>query len=135
MHNVHVLNVMKLLLLIKFSYQFHFMQSNQMDQLDTVVSDVVDQVVVPCDSTDCVTHNPGVEDVVYTTSPERSSWTFFNYKVSRSFAVFITQVLVAMFLIAFSCVNLFISQTCEDKSIYIALLSSSVGYFLPNPKL
>lgn len=111
------------------------MQSNQMDQLATVVSDVVDQVVVPCDSTDCVTHNPGVEDVVYTTSPERSSWTFFNYKVSRSFAVFITQVLVAMFLIAFSCVNLFISQTCEDKSIYIALLSSSVGYFLPNPKL
>ena len=28
-----------------------------------------------------------------------------------------------------------LSESCEEKSIWIALLSSLVGYILPNPKL
>ena len=66
---------------------------------------------------------------------ERKSWSCFDHEISRSFAVFITQVSVAMFIIIFSCVNLYLSKRCEESTIWIAVLSSAVGYFLPNPQI
>jgi hypothetical protein len=81
--------------------------------------------------------NGGLNHIVFdpNNNQERRSWKFFNYTVSRSLAVFVTQVLVAFFMIVFSCVNIYLSKRCEDSTIWIAILSSAVGYFLPNPKL
>ena len=66
---------------------------------------------------------------------ERRSWKFCNFTLSRSFAVFISQVVVALFIVVFSCVNIFLSKQCEDSTIWIAILSSVIGYFVPNPKI
>jgi hypothetical protein len=70
-----------------------------------------------------------------TNNEERGSWKCLKYTISRSLAVFLSQVIVALFMIVFSCVNIYLSKRCEDSTIWIAILSSAVGYFLPNPKL
>ena len=66
---------------------------------------------------------------------ERRSWKFCNYSVPRSEVVFICQVSIIFFMIVFACINLYLSKKCEDTTIWVAILSSAVGYILPNPKL
>ena len=66
---------------------------------------------------------------------ERRSWKFCTYSVPRSEVVFICQVSIIFFMIIFSCINLYVSKKCEDTTIWVAILSSAVGYILPNPKL
>ena len=66
---------------------------------------------------------------------EKRSWKFCDRHISRSLVVFLTQVIIGAFMIVFSCVNIFVSTRCEDTTIWIAVLSSAVGYFLPNPRI
>ena len=66
---------------------------------------------------------------------EKRSWKFCDRSISRSLMVFLTQVMIAAFMIVFSCVNILLSERCEETTIWVAVLSSAVGYFLPNPKL
>ena len=78
----------------------------------------------------------GISTIVFDANDEeRRSWKLCDRRYSRSFVVFLSQVFVATFLIVFSCMNLFLSKKCEDTTIWIAVLSSAVGYFIPNPKL
>ena len=44
------------------------------------------------------------------------------------------SIIILMIILCFSMLYL-LSESCEEKSIWIALLSSLVGYILPNPKL
>ncbi len=77
-----------------------------------------------------------INEIVYDRNDvERRSWNICNTRLSRSFTVFACQVFVALFMIVFSCIKLYVSDSCEENQIFIALLSSAVGYFLPNPKL
>ena len=59
-----------------------------------------------------------------------------NSTVPRSEVTIFVQVsiIVLMIILCFSLLFL-LSESCEEKSIWIALLSSLVGYILPNPKL
>lgn len=68
---------------------------------------------------------------------ERRSWKFCNkITLPRSEVVFFTQMVAVMLIIVISSVKLgFYSNKCEDKNIWIILLSSTVGYILPNPHL
>ena len=66
---------------------------------------------------------------------ERRSWKFSDRSIPRSEVVFLCQITVAVCMILISCINLFFSEHCEDKTIWVAILSSAVGYVLPNPKL
>ena len=84
------------------------------------------------DKTDAPTLNNLVFDE---NNQERRSWKFCDFTLSRSFAVFLSQVAVALFIVVFSCINIFLSDRCEDSTIWIAILSSVLGYFVPNPKL
>ena len=52
----------------------------------------------------------------------------------RSYFFFQESIIVLMIILCFS-VFFILSKSCEEKSIWIALLSSLVGYILPNPKL
>ena len=59
-----------------------------------------------------------------------------NTVVPRSEIIFFVQVSIIVLMISLCFAMLFlISESCEEKSIWIALLSSLVGYILPNPKL
>jgi len=66
---------------------------------------------------------------------ERRPWQFCDHTLSRSLAVFISQVTVALFLILFSCVKIHLKKEGEDASLWVAALGVAVGYFFPNPKL
>ena len=68
---------------------------------------------------------------------ERPPWRCCsNSTVPSSEVIFFVQVsiIVLMIILCFSMLFL-LSESCEEKSIWIALLLSLVGYILPNPKL
>jgi hypothetical protein len=66
---------------------------------------------------------------------ERRSWVFFGKRIPRSQVLFSVQVLVVLIVVCVSVVNLTLSTKCEEIAPWIALLSSSIGYMLPSPKL
>ena len=80
----------------------------------------------------------GISNLVFdVNNKERPPWRCCsNSTVPRSEVIFFVQVsiIVLMIILCFSMLFL-LSESCEEKSIWIALLSSLVGYTLPNPKL
>ena len=63
-------------------------------------------------------------------------WPVFGHKLPKSQIVYFTQVIILYTVIITSIVNLTILKT-DDASgkLWTALLSSSIGYILPNPSL
>ena len=68
---------------------------------------------------------------------ERTTWRCCsNTVVPRSEITFFVQVSTLVLMTYLCLAMLFlISEGCEEKSIWIALLSCLVDYSLPNPKL
>ena len=67
---------------------------------------------------------------------ERRSWKFFNSRLPRSEVVYFTQILIIFFLIVVSLTKLVFSQLdCKESTFWFSLLSCTIGYALPNPKL
>ena len=67
---------------------------------------------------------------------ERRSWKFFNSRLPRSEVVYFTQISIILFLNLVSLTKLVFSQLdCEESTFWFSLLSCTVGYALPNPKL
>jgi len=66
-------------------------------------------------------------------SSDREVWNVFGYSIPKLEVVYISQV-IALYLLIFTClINLSIRN---DKSeLWCSLLSSSIGYLLPNPSL
>jgi hypothetical protein len=66
---------------------------------------------------------------------ERRSWVFFGQKIARSQIVFLVQVSLVTIIAIVSIINLTLSNNCQDTTIWVAILSSSLGYMLPAPSL
>ena len=66
---------------------------------------------------------------------ERSSWKLFGHEVSRSMSVFMFQCLIVFIIVICSMTQIMLATTCEETTVWVAILSSSVGYVLPAPKL
>lgn len=68
---------------------------------------------------------------------ERRSWRFcFSTRLPRSEVVYFSQMFFILFLMLMCLYKLlFIEVRCEEMSFWVSLLSSLVGYILPNPKL
>ena len=67
---------------------------------------------------------------------ERRSWKFCNSRLPRSEVVYFTQIVIRLFLIGVSLIKLvFFHLGCEESTFWFSLLSCTVGYALPNPKL
>lgn len=60
-------------------------------------------------------------------------WCIWGQKVPKSQIVFFSQVILVYIVVITSIVNL--SLQTDDKKIWIILLSSCLGYLLPNPTL
>ena len=67
------------------------------------------------------------------TSPVSSKWDIFGRTMPRSEIVFFCQVILIYIVVVVSVVNLTIDTS--DNKLWIALLSSAIGYILPNPSL
>lgn len=68
---------------------------------------------------------------------ERRSWKFCNKtSVPRSEVVFFTQIFFIFIFIILCAVKLTLFElSCEESTIWISILSSTVGYILPNPRI
>ena len=89
-------------------------------------------------SVDQTDGNNGIEQFVFDAeNQERRSWKFCNsISLPRSEVVFFTQVLIIFLLMTLCSVKLlFYDLECEEMSIWVAILSSTVWYILPNPQL
>lgn len=62
-----------------------------------------------------------------------SQWHVLGRKVPRSEIVFFSQMLLIYIVVTTAIYNL--STGRGDSNLWTALLSSSLGYILPNPKL
>jgi hypothetical protein len=62
-----------------------------------------------------------------------SRWHVFGKTLPRSEIVFFVQVILVYIVVIVSIVNLTIGSA--DDKLWIALLSSSIGYILPSPNL
>jgi len=62
-----------------------------------------------------------------------TKWDFFGRVLPRAEIVFFVQVIMVYVVVIVSIVNLTIGRT--DEKLWIALLSSGIGYILPNPSL
>ena len=66
---------------------------------------------------------------------ERKAWKFFVRTCNRSLLLFICQFLVIVLIIACAIVQIYLSTTYEETTVWAAMLSRSVGNILPSPKL
>ena len=79
----------------------------------------------------------GITDLVFDAEhQERRSWRFCNSRLPQSEVVYFTQIVVIIFLMTVSLAKLvFFSLHCEESTFWFSLLSCTVGYAHPNPKL
>ena len=79
----------------------------------------------------------GVTNLVFDEgNKERPPWRCCsNTVVPRSEVIFFVQVGIIVLISPCFAMLFLISESSEEKSIWIALLLSLVGYILPNPKL
>ena len=61
------------------------------------------------------------------------AWHLFGTECPKAEIVFLCQIIVLYTVIVVSIYNLTIGQT--DSTLWTALLSSSLGYLLPNPSM
>ena len=67
---------------------------------------------------------------------ERRSWKLCNSRLPRSEVVYFTQIIIILFPIGVSLIKLvFFRLDCEESTFWFSLLSCTVGYALPGPKL
>ena len=67
---------------------------------------------------------------------ERQSWRFCNSRLPPSEVVYFRQIIITIFLKTVSLAKLVLfSVDCEESTFWFSLLSCTVGYAPPNPKL
>ena len=82
--------------------------------------------------TDCLKH---ASDFIFdNNNQERPPWKICGRTCSRTAFLSIFQCLVELVLLLFSIINPNLARTCDKRTVWIAILSSAVGYILPNPR-
>ena len=66
---------------------------------------------------------------------ERKSWKLFGRTCNRFLLVFLCQFFVIVLMLVCALVRIMLSTICEETTFCAAILSSTVGYILPSPKL
>lgn len=66
-------------------------------------------------------------------SSRQTVWRMFGQELPREEIVFFCQMIIIIIVVSASVYNLSFSK--EDTTLWTALLSSSLGYALPNPSL
>ena len=72
---------------------------------------------------------------VFDENHEPKSWKVLGRTCNRSLLVFMCQLFVIVLILACAIVRIMLSTTCEETTVWVAFLSSTVGYILLSPKL
>lgn len=94
-----------------------------------------EQTVVACDNLEVDCPDSGAHEIVFKSGgEEREPWFIFGHSLSRSIVLFFTQVILVFFIDIFCVVRLSLTISCEERSLYFTVLSSSLTYFVPSPE-
>ena len=66
---------------------------------------------------------------------ERQSWKSFGQTYNRSLVVFLSQFFVILLILVCCIVRITLAKICEETTVWIAILTNTVSYILPSPKL
>ena len=66
---------------------------------------------------------------------ERKSWKFFGRTCYRFLLVFMCQFFAIVLKLASAIVRIMLSTRCEETTVWVVILSNTVVYNLPSPKL
>ena len=66
---------------------------------------------------------------------ERKSWKFFGRTCNRFLLVFMCQFFAIVLKLACAIVRIMLSTRCEETTVWVVILSNTVVYNLPSPKL
>lgn len=65
---------------------------------------------------------------------ERGPWLLFGHQMPRSLFMFTVQIVILFIVDTYCMFKLMLNDiSCEEKTIYFTLLTSSLTYLLPNP--
>ena len=65
----------------------------------------------------------------------RKRWKSCCFYLDKEVVVFFTKYFILISMMTFFSVELHISTTCEDKQLFMSLLTLMIGVAVPNPKL
>ena len=68
-------------------------------------------------------------------SSSHTNWKWMGYKFPKGEAVFFSQVIILYTVVLACIVNLSIVGNEDKDTLWVALLSSCLGYMLPNPSM
>ena len=63
------------------------------------------------------------------------SWKLFGRTCNRSLSVFLCQFFVIILMLVCAIVRVMLSKICDETTVWVAILSSTVGYIVPSLKL
>jgi len=66
-------------------------------------------------------------------STSSTTWEVLGHKIPKSEVVFFTQVVILYIVIITCIINLSLSHPLSE--LWVGLLSSSIGFLLPNPSI
>ena len=65
---------------------------------------------------------------------ERSPWFLLGRECSRSASLFFFQCFLIFILVSTSITCIALSKSCEESTVWVAILTWAVGYILPSPR-
>ena len=81
-----------------------------------------------------MTHQLG-NSVFDDNNQERQIWKCFRQTCNQCLVVFLSWFFVILLILACCIERITTAETCEETTVCIVILSSTVGYILPFPKL
>lgn len=66
---------------------------------------------------------------------ERKPWKVCGFQWSRTAVLFIVQCTLIFMLASCALWGIIISKSCEETTVWVAVLSSTIGYILPAPSI
>lgn len=75
----------------------------------------------------------GLNSDEITTNHSHHLWTFFGHSMPKPEIIYFSQVIIIYIVVITSLAN--ITYGTADKTVFISLLCSCLGYLLPNPSL
>jgi hypothetical protein len=64
-----------------------------------------------------------------------NTWKSCCLTVDKRFVIFISQFSISLSVLGFSLYRLLTVSTCDETQIYIGLISTIIGIYMPQPKL
>ena len=80
-------------------------------------------------------HNDHAADFIFdNNNQERPPWKICGRTCSRTTFLSKFQCIVVLTLLLSSIINHIFARTCDERTVWVAILSSAVSYILPNPR-